>query len=280
VGPTVTCRVTDGGSHVATFSFSIGRTVVAANSTRTLSIFTYHGSSSDVYDVFRDFGDVRMDFTIQTSEEDISGWHVWAAMAQIRLALNFVGDIEFGTRATFQSIAENEASAIYEQQSFYVSETRRFLLPRDHPDWSRYRDIRMNDGKDGDCQDGSDEADDLRDDWSSPTTWLDVWVVESFSGPACSSGVGGFSPRPGPTGKGGSDSGVVIQLAPVDISTTGGRDLMGIVIAHEVGHFLGLPHVGDAGNLMLSSTDGTNTDITHGQYRDMTDHGFVERFVP
>lgn len=280
LGPTVTCHVTDGGDDVATFSFSIGTSTILANSVTSLYVYTRHGSSSDVYDIFENFGDVRMDFTLQTSAGDISNWHVWAAMAQIKLALNFVGNMSVNTRATFQDIVENEASAIYEQQSLYISESQRFLLPSDHPDWNRYRDIRMNDNKDQDCTSGSDEADDLRDDWSAPVAWLDVWVVESFSGPACSASVGGFSPVDGPTDKGGDESGVVIQLAGVNLSTTFGRGLMGIIVAHEVGHFLGLAHVDDASNFMAASTGGTNTGITHGQYLDMSEHGFVERFVP
>ena len=280
VGPTVTCRVTDGGNHVATFSFSIGATTISANSTQSIFIFTRHGSSSDVYDVFEDFGDVTMQFTLQTTEGDISGSNVWAAMAQMKLALNFVGNMSVSIRATFQDVVENEASAIYEQQSLYISETQRFLLPSSHSDFSRYRDIRMNDNKDADCTAGSDEADDLRDDWSSSINWLDVWIVESFSGPACAASVGGFSPVDGPTAKDGDDSGVVIQLAGVDLLTTFGRNLMGIIVAHEVGHFLGLEHDGNSSNFMAASTGGTNTDITHGQYVNMADHGFVERFVP
>jgi hypothetical protein len=280
VGPTVTCTVTDGGSHVATFDFSIGTRTVAAQSSLVLGIFTSHGSSSGVYDVFADFGDVTMDFAIQTSQGLVSDSNVWAAMARIDLALNFVGNMSAATRSTFQSVVENEASAVFEQQSLYIPNTQRFLLPSGHPDWGRYRDIEMDDNKASDCTAGSDEADDLRDDWSSPTDLLDVWVVESFSGPACAANVGGFSPVDGPTGKGGSRSGLLVQLAGINLSTQSGRDLMGIVVAHEVAHFLGLDHSTTNDNFMEASVGTSNTDITHGQYLDMADHGFVDRFVP
>ena len=280
VGPTVTCRVTDGGNHVATFSFSIGVWTVAAQSSLVLGIYTFHGSSSDVYDVFEDFGDVTMEFTFESSNGSISDSNVWAAMAQLRLALNFVGNMSSSDRATFQSIVENEASAIVEQQSLYYSETQRFLLPSNDPDWGRYRDIEMDDNKTSDCTAGSDEADDLRDDWSSPTDWLDVWVVESFSGPACAASVGGFSPNPGPVSKGGKKSGAVIQLAGINMGTASGRNLMGIIVAHEVGHYLDLDHVSDSSNFMAASTGGTNTGITHAQYLEMTEHGYIERIVP
>jgi hypothetical protein len=239
VGPRVTCRITDGGAHVATFDFAVGATTVPANGSRTIGIYTRHGSGSGVYGVFRGFGDVTMLFTFETSEGEVGGSNVWAAMAQIRLALNFVGNIPVADRAAIQSIAENEASAILEQQSLYISETRRFLLPSDDPDTARYRDVEMDDNKDSDCTAGSDEADELRDDWSSPTDWLDVWIVETFSGPSCAAGVTGFSPVDGPTDKSGSGSGYLLRRNGRDLTSDDGRVRMGRTIAHELGHFLG-----------------------------------------
>jgi len=73
---------------------------------------------------------------------------------------------------------------------------------------------------------------------------------------------------------------LVIQLAGINLSTIAGRNLMGIVVAHELGHLLGLSHSPTNDNFMEASVSTANTDITHGQYRDMTDHGFVKRFVP
>lgn len=138
----------------------------------------------------------------------------------------------------------------------------------------------MDDNKDSDCTAGSDEADDLRDDWSSPTEWLDVWIVESFSVPSCAPGITGFSPVDGPTGKRGSRSGFVIRCNGRDLETTNGRIRMGRTIAHELGHFLGLNHHDDDTNFMFRSNGVNRTDILHGQYLEMTEHGFVERFVP
>jgi HEAT repeats len=280
VGPTVTCRATDGGTETDEFDFSIGTWTVPAQSSIVLNLWTSFPDGTDTYDVFEDFGDVTLRFTFQSSNGSIADSSVWAAMAKVNLALNFVGSMTSTDRANFQSICETEASAIYEQQSLYIDETQRFLLPSSDSDWNRFRDIEMNDNKASDCTAGSDEADDLRDDWSSSTDWLDVWIVESFSGPACAASVGGFSPVDGPTGKGGSKSGVVVQLAGVNMTTTSGRNLMGIIVAHEVGHFLGLDHDASSANFMAASTGGTNTAITHAQYLEMAEHGFVERFVP
>jgi len=280
VNRNVTCRVTDGGNHVDTFSFNIGSFTVAPNSSRTINIYTTHGSSSDIYDVFRAYGDVTMEFTFDTSEENVSSRNVWAAMAQIKLALNFVGDIPWSDQLAIQSITENEASSILEQQGLYISETRIFGLPSNDSDWSRYRDIRLEEAKGGGCSFDSDEADDLRDDWSSPTDWLDVWVVESFSGPPCTASIAGFSPVDGPTSKGGDKSGLLVRRNGRDLESDRGRMLTGVIIAHEVGHFLGLDHTRDTRNFMLATVSSNATNISHAQFRTMARHGFVERFVP
>jgi len=278
LGSTVSVRVTDGGNEKDNFSFNISTSSIPANSTRTIGIYMYFGG--DTYDVFKNYGDVTIRITLQTSEGNVIDSHVWAAMAQVKLALNFVGNFSSLTRSRFQSVIDNEASEIYEQQNLYISESANFLLPSSHADFNRYRDIEMDDNKDSDCTSGSDEADDLRDDWSSPNnSWLDLWIVESLSGPPCAASVGGFSPVDGPTGKGGSNSGAIINMSGINLATTGGRDLMGIIVAHEVAHFLGLNHVNTSSNFMAASTGGSNTDITHGQYMDITDHGFVTRFV-
>jgi hypothetical protein len=278
LGPRVSARVTDGGVEKDNFSFFISTSTVSANSTRTIGVWMSFGGNT--YDVFKNFGDVTIRLTLQTSEGNVEDSGVWAAMAQIKLALNFVGNFSSNTRSLLQSVVDNEASAIYEQQNFFISDSARFLLPSTNGDFSRYRDLEMADNKESDCTAGSDEANSLRDDWSSPNdSWLDVWCVETLSGPSCAASVGGFSPVNGPRAKDGSNSGLIINMSVASLSTTGSRNLMGVIIAHEVGHFLGLNHTDPDTNFMAASTDGTNRDITHQQYIDMADHGFISRFV-
>lgn len=48
-----------------------------------------------------------------------------------------------------------------------------------------------------------------------------------------------------------------------------------MLIGHEVGHYLGLPHIGLADNLMLSNSGTNDIDLTYDQYRIIIDYGWV-----
>ena len=82
---------------------------------------------------------------------------------------------------------------------------------------------------------GHDEAVDLWDAYSAPNGGIDVFLVRVIPG-----GVNGISPTDGTCDKDSKDdSGCVVDME--DSSGGLGFDL-GQVIAHEVGHYLGLPH--------------------------------------
>ena len=48
------------------------------------------------------------------------------------------------------------------------------------------------------------------------------------------------------------------------------------VLGHEVGHYLGLSHVNEAGNLMLAGSTATDTSLNYDpQYRTIIRFGWV-----
>jgi hypothetical protein len=174
-----------------------------------------------------------------------------------------------------------KASSIYEKVDMQLTSAPILWIPSSDSDWSRYRDINL------DCKNGgvtSDEADDMRDDWSSPGEYskhIDLWFVESFSGESCASSIGGFSPEPGPASKSGDDSGVVIDVKDLNIlSSSWGNDVLGVVIAHELGHYLGTGHDSSTNNFMNASVGPNSTNIKWSQHNDIDDHDWVQKINP
>ena len=49
-----------------------------------------------------------------------------------------------------------------------------------------------------------------------------------------------------------------------------------MLVGHEVGHYLGLVHVTEPGNLMLPGSSATDTSLNYDpQYRTVIRHGWV-----
>lgn len=112
------------------------------------------------------------------------------------------------------------------------------------------------------------EAEDLTDDWSASNDGLDVFFVQSIRNAA------GWSTTPGPCDKSGKGmTGSVVEL-------NNGNNFTGVVLAHEVGHYLGLQHGTSATNLMGvdSNNDGigeisnASTGLTAAQATTMRSH--------
>jgi hypothetical protein len=85
-----------------------------------------------------------------------------------------------------------------------------------------------------------DEADALVKSRGFPGTAIDVFLVRSYLGATV-----GRSPQRGPCkGAGAASGGLVLAIEHV-------ASITGNVLAHELGHYLGLWHEGDVGNLMF-----------------------------
>ena len=115
------------------------------------------------------------------------------------------------------------------------------------------RDVIDNDG----------EAEALTDEWTVPNNAVDVFAVKLYVGSTA-----GLSPVPGPCDKDAKGmDGTVVELI-------GGTT--GLVLAHEVGHYLGLNHVtGDSTNLMFPSVPNGGL-LTAAQGNTMKSHCFIE----
>ena len=111
------------------------------------------------------------------------------------------------------------------------------------------------------------EAVDLTDDFSGPNDGIDVFYVQSILN------AGGWSTITGPCDKDEKDemTGCVIELS---------SSILGILTAHEVGHYLGLSHATTITNVMgvdsngdgIGELDSTSTNLTASQGTTMRGH--------
>ena len=117
------------------------------------------------------------------------------------------------------------------------------------------------------------EATDLTNDWSGNNSGIDVFFVTDVTD------AGGWSNVDGPCDKDADKSGrtgVVMELQ-------GSDDFTGILLAHEVGHYLGLSHANAITNMMgvdsngdgIGELDGTSSNITNSQADTMRSGCFV-----
>jgi hypothetical protein len=115
--------------------------------------------------------------------------------------------------------------------------------------------------------DNGGEAEDLTDDWTVPNGAVDVFIVQAMGDDA-----DGRSAVDGSCDKNSKG-----MTGPV-VSLNGSAANVGNTLAHEVGHYLGLDHIADAGNFI--GGDGASdswTGIHQWQGNTMKKHCFVHR---
>jgi hypothetical protein len=119
------------------------------------------------------------------------------------------------------------------------------------------------------------EVHDLFQDWSVQNDSIDIFVCQDFVGTSFDGLAGDI---PGPASKGGSNDGVAADKTGfTDASEVKRLDIryLGMLIGHELGHYLGLPHINETGNLMLSNSGTNDTNLNYEQYRLILPHGFL-----
>jgi hypothetical protein len=165
-----------------------------------------------------------------------------------------VGNERF-TAADHQQVLDSIkiASTIYQQVSFDIGTVNRFI-------------IAIAQAKGHELISSSSEAKALTDDWSVDNAAVDVFVVRRMVGADGWSAVGGSCDKD----KKGQMTGAVVSL-------NGNSANSGNTFAHEIGHYLGLPHVATAGNFIGNNgSSNSNTAITAAQGTVMKKHCAVQ----
>ena len=103
------------------------------------------------------------------------------------------------------------------------------------------------------------EAGNLTDDWSGPPGGIDVFFVQSIGD------ADGWSNVEGPCDKDSSD-----DLTGAVLEVSGSRRFTGILLGHEVGHYLGLGTGPSATNLMGVDSNGDGVDELSDQSTALT----------
>ena len=116
--------------------------------------------------------------------------------------------------------------------------------------------------------DDDTEANFLTGQWTIPGNAIDVFLVKGYAGP-----VAGLSPVNGPCDKYLTYpfmTGVVVEVLGAATNS---------IMPHEIGHYLGLDHVGDQSNLMYPSADSggftTVPLLNFGQAVQIAQHCFT-----
>lgn len=212
----------------------------------------------------------REDLTVQIKMVRVDGGELSAtitARTMFRFGVNItrVANEDFtAVEAADLTAAAQRCRSIYERRDLTFDFDTRFIAQHDV---GGYEVI-----------DSFGEFHSLLNDWSGPdtNTNIDAFIVQGI---AVGGGVDGIDGSiPGPTSHGGGDSGVIASKSGF-IDSNGARRLrssyLGMLIGHELGHYLGLQHVSTAGDLMLPSSGVDDINLDYQQYRTMIRHGWV-----
>jgi Metallo-peptidase family M12B Reprolysin-like len=275
LGRAVTVRMTDGGSHIGTFTFNLsGDIVVPASSTVYGNWHTWHDEGSAAFNVFHAKGDLTFQYSMTGSGFTPTRNQIWRTMRVLGYNIIRVGDFTANERSEYRRAAEEIASGIFQSRDMTVYGVELYRIEgtaQMDADKARFRFI-----------DNQGEIDDLRSRYTVDNWYLDVFFVEGRW-----DGSFGSSPTNGPVDKQGSASGLVIRRDGDTVN-------LGQTFAHEAGHYFGLEHADeddgcadtDPGasdiddNFIFSSSRRDSDVITGCQINTMRQHGLVRSMTP
>jgi hypothetical protein len=180
----------------------------------------------------------------------------WRAPLGPHVNIIRVGEENFtdAERTRVFSALRNTAGSIYQQQDMDIGRIATAVVSV--ADAGGYVTVNSN-----------DEAEDLTEEWTVDNDGIDMFVVRSYVG-----SVAGLSPVGGPCDK----SAKGMNGAVVEVQST--QSVLGVVMAHELGHYLGLDHTSATNNLMQPSVGSSNTVLISSQGNTMKGHCFI-RFL-
>jgi len=182
----------------------------------------------------------------------------WRALLGPNVSLIRVGEEKFtnAEKTIIYNALRSSVSSIYQQQDLDIGTIGNSFITV--AEASRYVEINSN-----------SEAEDLTSDWSSG--WkdsIDLFIVRSYVGDVA----GLAPPPPGPCDKDAKGmNGCVVELQS-------SQQQLGVIMAHELGHYLGLGHTSAANNLLNPVVNTNTTLLSTNQGNTMKRHCFI-RFL-
>ncbi len=256
-----------GGSLVEQGTGNVGVSIsVPAFGTWGGWISFHSPNGSGIYNKYNGREDMTIEILMRTNDgRNVSGAITCRTMFKFGVNFTAVAGEDFTSQEWADlDTAETVMRSIYERRDLTFDQEDRFIPVADV---GGYEII-----------DSFGEFHDLLGDWSGPDANhnIDAFIVQAIN-VGGADGIDGSVP--GPTSHGGGDSGVIASktgFVDIDGSRRLHSDYLGMLMGHEIGHYLGLEHVSDAGNLLLPNSGTTDTALSYSQYRTMIQHGWVE----